>query len=477
MKIFVVYADEDQERVQALLATAPQNLVFILDHDISKIATCDRVLHIQTGMSYERMSHELHVAQSEQKPIVPAFNLDVTTLNTQLFWQRVTDDGSSHFYRPKEKEENQIAKPAPPPKPITPITPPATIAPTPAPPPPQPIPNDKKDIFDDEDEAEFEQPGAVGGVTPEEKATGEMPRLAPQGQSQQSRATEPTHFTAFYPPQVKPNAQGALMVFVHLPSAYDTIKQLASSYKTLLGDKPSTHTTPSNAPLQAGNPITLVVRVNGLDFAKGEQTIVWQPPYQLVTFLFTVKPDASPVLSGQILVFDGALVVGEIPLTIAVTTAQNASLPSSDIPNNAESGFKKYEAVFASYSHRDTPVMEYFRRIRQKTGQKLLVDIYDLRTGEEWNKRLLQMIDESQVFQLFWSPASASSPYCQQEWQHALGYLPDRPRFVQPVWWGKDITAPPPELAHLHFQKVALPAVTWLQLGMANIRNLLRGRR
>jgi hypothetical protein len=124
------------------------------------------------------------------------------------------------------------------------------------------------------------------------------------------------------------------------------------------------------------------------------------------------------------------------------------------------------------------PVMEYFRRARQNMGQKMLVDIYDLRSGEHWADRLLEMIEQSAAFQLFWSRHSAQSRYCRQEWEYALQVAEreQRPRFVQPVWWAAPMPDPPSELAALHFQKVTLPTLTRAQWIAGQLRGVFRGK-
>jgi hypothetical protein len=75
--------------------------------------------------------------------------------------------------------------------------------------------------------------------------------------------------------------------------------------------------------------------------------------------------------------------------------------------------------------------------------------------GELWEQRLLELIDEADIFQLFWSWNSMRSEYVRREYEHALGLVgttssappigrcrcrnPPTPRL------------PPPELAKLHF--------------------------
>ncbi len=91
-------------------------------------------------------------------------------------------------------------------------------------------------------------------------------------------------------------------------------------------------------------------------------------------------------------------------------------------------------------------------------GDEYLRDIVHLRVGEHWNDRLKQMIEQANVFQLFWSWNSINSEFVQQEWRYAmtLGHK----HFIRPVYWEEPLPElaerdlPPEELKKLHFQKI-----------------------
>ena len=79
-----------------------------------------------------------------------------------------------------------------------------------------------------------------------------------------------------------------------------------------------------------------------------------------------------------------------------------------------------------------------------------------LRAGEVWDERLLEIIKQADVFQLFWSWNALSSPLVREEWRQALAL--NRPHFVRPVYWEEPLPEqaglPPVELRRLHFQRV-----------------------
>jgi hypothetical protein len=302
-------------------------------------------------------------------------------------------------------------------------------------------------------------------AAPAPRMRGSVPleELSRKAEAEEQEWTKP-EFSAFYPGLVEAGQSYALMAFVHGETAIEQVRAVAAGFAGLMGEQQESGTAASRLAVDVGDLITFVPRVAGITFAPVEQTIVWQPPYQYVTFLFTTPSPLMGNLEGRVLVYQGPLIVGEIPVRMQAA----ASAPQGI---DQEGTFERYDPVFASYSHRDRPVMEFFRQLRSSLGQRMLVDIYDLRAGEHWSERLLEMIDESAVFQLFWSRFSADSPYCRQEWEHALRYLDERPRFIQPVWWQRTMPDPPPELADLHFQKIALPARTWIELTGARVRD------
>jgi hypothetical protein len=257
------------------------------------------------------------------------------------------------------------------------------------------------------------------------------------------------------------------MVFAHLESLREQVQERAARYVDMMGGKQESGTSPSRVQIASGSLITFVPQIPGITFDPSEYCVIWQPPYlHSATFLFTAPADLKTDLTGRVSVFMGPLIIGEIPVTMQfVPQTASTTLDKS-------SEFHKFDPIFASYSHRDTPVMEFFRRARQYTGQKMLVDIYDLRAGEHWAQRLLDMIDESAVFQLFWSPHSAQSKYCRQEWEYACRYMENRPRFIQPVWWEAPMPPPPTQLAALHFQRIDLPPATRMRLVVGRLKEL-----
>jgi hypothetical protein len=99
-----------------------------------------------------------------------------------------------------------------------------------------------------------------------------------------------------------------------------------------------------------------------------------------------------------------------------------------------------------------------FQKYARGVGDSYMRDVIDLRAGEIWDRRLLEMIDAADVFQLFWSTNSMRSTFVRQEWEHALTVV--KPNFVRPLYWQtpfpEDEGLPPPQLRALVFANVGI---------------------
>jgi hypothetical protein len=96
----------------------------------------------------------------------------------------------------------------------------------------------------------------------------------------------------------------------------------------------------------------------------------------------------------------------------------------------------------------------------------VLIDKESLYSGEPWQQALLRLIEEADLFQLFWSKASSRSNAVAAEWRHALS-MQDRKdeRFIRPLYWNRRMPQPPAQLAHLHFASLDLAALSRVARG------------
>jgi hypothetical protein len=260
-------------------------------------------------------------------------------------------------------------------------------------------------------------------------------------------------FSAIHPRAVPPEAWRRLLVYAHVEQAAELIRTDAAQ---LLGREHRDYRSSganSTAALQVGTEITLVPQGDGLEFEPVQKSITWSGAWQRAEFLMRGTPArAGHVSEGSIACYVGPLLVAEIRLPVVVL---ESGAPAPAAATDTVASAKMYQAVFASYSHADAAVVEAVETACRSLGMDYLRDVMKLRSGQNWSDQILRMIEEADVFQLFWSPSSAESPYVEQEWRHALNLMSRKgASFIRPVYWQKPLPVIPPELSRIHFAPV-----------------------
>lgn len=270
-------------------------------------------------------------------------------------------------------------------------------------------------------------------------------------------------FTVYRPKALTPDAWSALLVFAHKTSLIeepgrppvDPNKQVAARARARLGD---TAAPPAGADARyevaRGAQLRIVPELPGIRCNPREATVDWWEPIHQVEFRISAPQNiAGSVVRGPVRIWCGPLILGEVFLAIPVTTGEHGT----EEPSVAESA-PRYHKIFPSYAHQDSAVLASFAEAARAIGDSYLRDVLALRSGERWEPRLLELIEEADIFQLFWSTNSMSSRYCRNEWEHALSL--GRPSFIRPVYWERPLPQdvalelPPPGLRALHFVRV-----------------------
>lgn len=260
--------------------------------------------------------------------------------------------------------------------------------------------------------------------------------------------------TAFYPERVKTNKAYTLLAFAYLsdPQTWQRIQEVVKKYGDRL-DSPLKQTSETvSVFVEDTISLTFIPEIDGVVFEPRQQTVLWPPGsegYRQVTFHFQTPRVLRDRLEGEICVYYKALALGRIPLQIEIGGETHKRL-HSELDN--------FSTVFLSYAHKDHRVMKTILPTIKALSEVVYIDCESLRSGDQWNERLREMIKESNIFQLLWSKNSARSPFCQQEWAYALTLVDQKPpRFIRPVYWSEKLDPePPPELTSFHFVHIPI---------------------
>jgi len=274
---------------------------------------------------------------------------------------------------------------------------------------------------------------------------------------------EDVRFTVYRPQVLSPGRWASLLVFTHKTNPVvepgrvpvDPTEEVEARARAHFGDAtPRPVGEDARHGLTRGARLRIVPDLPGLRCNPEDAEVEWWEPVHEVVFRLLAGPElVRTVVHGAVRVWYGPLIIGEV--SIAVPVAMDD--PAADALPIAES-VQRYRKIFPSYSHRDRAVVASFAEAARALGDQYLQDVLTLRPGEPWNARLLELIEDADVFQLFWSRNSMRSPHCQHEWKHALAL--HRSRFIRPIYWEEPLPQdpgrglPPAALLALHFVKV-----------------------
>jgi hypothetical protein len=275
---------------------------------------------------------------------------------------------------------------------------------------------------------------------------------------------EALRFTAFYPKEVAVEAWNTLLVYTHIASALSAVRTDAARYQPEIGERPREAASAAARPVVRGTTLTVVPQAQGVTFNPPHGSFQWLEDWQRTSFRFLATSDLNGfALTGEISIYAGPLLLSTIKMPLL---CQDTSPAPSQAPD-AEATAPAYQQVFASYSHQDTPVVLACRNAYQALGLKVLIDLESLRSGQDFSRALMRLIERSDIFQLFWSPRAAASAYVHREWEYALA-LGKSEGFIRPVYWELPLVPPPAPLANLHFKFIPLPQLPGAHEGAAD---------
>jgi len=278
------------------------------------------------------------------------------------------------------------------------------------------------------------------------RLSGTAPRLTTP------RFDEEVQVTVFRPKSIVIGRWYRLLSFVHLAErrpgedALDPLAEVRRMAQAALGEQSAAYrsaTEDALAGLPEGGQVNLVPEVDGVEFNPPSRSFAWHSDVHDESFQLRAKSGhVGSTLRGRLSAYLGTVLLAEVGMAFKIQSSESTDTG----PFAAERG-KAYRKIFASYSHADARIVSDFEAVVSAFGDRYLIDVQDLRAGEAWSDALARLIDQADVFQLFWSQRSMSSEFCRREWEYAL----EKGVSIRPVYWERPMPAPPKALKGLHF--------------------------
>jgi hypothetical protein len=244
-------------------------------------------------------------------------------------------------------------------------------------------------------------------------------------------------------------SQALVQVFIHAKADRD-----AAAKESAQRDESSTcrgrHTLAVD--VEVGTAITLHLTSSGLEIKQPVQTVTWNGKLESVSYAVRAPNDAplgKVICTLSVSVRD--IPVGYVRFT--VTIEEDRGNPKTSFVGDSA---HRYERAFISYASKDRS--EVLKRIPMLRIHRIefFQDLLSLEPGDEWEERIYEEIESSDLFLLFWSSAALDSEWVKREWMHALkcrGSGKDGTPDIYPVLIeGPPVPSPPEELKRFHFR-------------------------
>jgi hypothetical protein len=287
-----------------------------------------------------------------------------------------------------------------------------------------------------------------GGIPPEM-----MPGIdiSPATPAPSSASTD-IQFSAFYPKEVAPSVWMPMRAYIYRAGAADAVNADARKELGALMAIIRRVTEAARSVISEGAMITATPTLPGFQFNPPSVTLGFYEDWHRFDFKLRAKDTPNKRAANGMLTFTiEGVIVADIPLSIYVDDGLSSAGSGGSAESHTSATSKPYSAIFCSYSHRDTQIVERVERAYKALGMDFLRDVTTLKSGQKWNAELLRMIERADIFQLFWSSAAAKSKYVRQEWEHALSQQREGQAFIRPVYWEQPMPPVPPELGSIHF--------------------------
>lgn len=298
--------------------------------------------------------------------------------------------------------------------------------------------------------AAFEEASALAAALPSTDLLAQIEALRGTAAAARWQSIRDTQFTLCVPRSVRPEVWFPLVAFVHdeVGTSDGMVEAIEHEARAVLGDRYAGFrqlTQDSLCPVPIEAELIFVLEAEGIEFNPPRQTVARLADWQRAEFrLRAAQQLDGEHARGRLSVFCGAVLVADFSLRIEVD--------SSRAEPRKEPAPRPHRTIYACYSHRDRHIVEQFAQYGKILGDEYLIDVLKLRAGENWHKNLRKLIDEADVFQLFWSENAKQSEFVREEIRYAL--QSHKPNFIRPVCWETPLPEPPPELRHLHFTRI-----------------------
>jgi hypothetical protein len=283
---------------------------------------------------------------------------------------------------------------------------------------------------------------------------------------------EDVQFTVSRPPHLRAATWESMLVFAHRAGLHvgaggetvDPRQQIQQRVAGFFGaDAASVATTTEDA--RAGVPrgagMVVVPDLPDVECSPSQASITWAGEIEEVRFLLRAGAHrVGGTVEGWVRVFCGPLIIAET--TVRFDVIGDLAAPPGLQPQPIAS----YRRIFPCFSPRDRELVANVAAVAEALGDRYTARIIESRGEGAPDDWMVPLIEQADVFQLFWSSHSMRSATCRRQWEAALAT--QRSGFIRPLYWEhpfpREADLPPAALDALRFVHLPALATTTQQL-------------
>ncbi len=276
-------------------------------------------------------------------------------------------------------------------------------------------------------------------------------------------------FTVSRPTELRASEWEHMLVFAHRSQPYERpdggtvdpkqeVEQRIAGFFGAARDRVTTQTDDAARAVPRGAQLVVVPDLPDVECEPERAPLVWTGEISELRFLLRASSHrVGSTVTGAVRIFCGPLVIAETRIEARVVASGGAApAPREQAP------VQRYQRIFPCFSPEDADLVVGVAAVAEALGDRYLADVIDTRRSGAPDEWLLPKIAEADVFQLFWSSHSMSSPSCRRQWETALTVPKDE--FIRPLYWEDPFPRadglPPDDLGRLRFVRVPGPTPT-----------------
>ena len=226
--------------------------------------------------------------------------------------------------------------------------------------------------------------------------------------------SEMVNATAYAPAEIMPYRHFIVRVFIHKPKESGKI---AKSVKDVDKNAVKIANKSLEIPVKEGDKITVKLSMtDGVVVDESIQNVVWNDHYIECDFGCQLTKRSVYSVLGHVIVAINNRPQGDLKFTLDVVTTESTKV-------YAPVETRRYSKIFISYAHADYSQVRGIAEGCKMNGSDYFFDRHTLQAGDIFKDKILQYIDNADLFVLCWSKNAAESEWVQIERKHALALI------------------------------------------------------